>query len=451
MNTDSKFRENETLELKKSTSELKAAIVSIVSILNKHGFGELYFGIRNDGTVEGQGISEKTLRDISQSISENIEPKVYPEIKVVKIEDKNCIYLKFSGDEKPYYAFGRAYIRVGDEDRKLSAKEIENIILEKNIRLLKWEVQFSKKSISQVNERIVKKFVSKANAVGRLDFEYENMEITLRKLGLIEEGHLLNAADVLFCDENLLEIQMAIFAGTDKLTFLDIKQLRGNIFNLLDESELYVKKHIKWKVKFGKLEREEIPEIPVDALREALVNSLCHRDYRIPKSNEIAIFKNRVEIYNPGNFPEGLTPQDFIERGERSVLRNPLLAQTLYLSKDVERWGSGLKRIYESCLKNNVRVEFSTLKTGFLVIFYRQNNPAANTGEGVNEGVNEGVKKLYEYIKNNPGHRTCRISEFLDVPLKTAERWIKKLRDEGLIEFIGSSKTGGYYLIKRER
>ncbi|MCP5106589.1 MAG: ATP-binding protein, partial [bacterium] len=129
MSIKGKFKENETLELKKSTSELKAAVVSIVAILNKHGFGELYFGIKDDGTVVGQGISGKTLRDVSQSIAENVEPKIYPVIDAVKIEDKSCIHVRFEGEEMPYYAFGRAYKRVGDEDRKLSAKEIENTIL----------------------------------------------------------------------------------------------------------------------------------------------------------------------------------------------------------------------------------------------------------------------------------------------------------------------------------
>lgn len=399
-----KFRENETLELKKSTAQLKEAIVSIVSILNKHGFGELYFGIKNDGTIVGQKISEKTLRDISQSIAENIEPKIYSEINVVKIENKSCIYVQFLGREKPYYAFGRAFTRVGDEDRKLSAKEIENIILKKHNKAVSWESQLSDKTIDQLDEEIIKKFVGKANRVGRLEFKHETIETTIRKLDLINNGWLLNAGDVLFCDENPLVVQMAIFAGKDKLTFLDIKQLKGNIFYLLDESELYIKNHINWRVKFGKLEREEIPEIPIDAIREALVNSLCHKDYKIPKSNEVAIFKDRVEIYNPGDFPEGLNPQDFIEGRERSILRNPLISQILYYSKDVERWGSGLKRIYEDCIENDVKVEFKILKTGFLVVFYRKDDESfsarkkeLNEGisegdEGLNEGINEGIK-----------------------------------------------------------
>ena len=124
--------ESETLEFKKSTSELKEGVISIAAILNKHQKGRLYFGIKNDGTVIGQEISEKTLRDISKSISDKIEPKIYPEINKVDIAGKSCIEVQFHGSIVPYYAFGRAYIRVSDEDRQLSAKEIERLILKKN-------------------------------------------------------------------------------------------------------------------------------------------------------------------------------------------------------------------------------------------------------------------------------------------------------------------------------
>ena len=122
------------------------------------------------------------------------------------------------------------------------------------------------------------------------------------------------------------------------------------------------------------MERVEIPEIPMEAIREAIINSLIHRDFKNPKSNEVAIFKDRVEIFNPGEFPEGYKPEDFIEGKEGSMPRNPLIANTLYLSKDIEKWGSGLKRIAETCKNANIKVEFKIRKNGFLVIFYRKND-----------------------------------------------------------------------------
>jgi ATP-dependent DNA helicase RecG len=104
-------KETEILEFKKTTAELKEGVISMSAILNKHGGGELLFDIQKDGTPLGQMISEKTLRDISQAVSNHIEPKIYPKISEVYIDDKPCISVEFTGDEPPYFAYGRAYIR----------------------------------------------------------------------------------------------------------------------------------------------------------------------------------------------------------------------------------------------------------------------------------------------------------------------------------------------------
>lgn len=107
------FTESETLELKKSTSEMKEAVISICAILNKHGNGALYFGIADDGSVTGQQIGKSTLKDISKSISDHLEPKIYPNIKAEKISGKDCITVDFSGKDGLYSAFGRFYLRRG--------------------------------------------------------------------------------------------------------------------------------------------------------------------------------------------------------------------------------------------------------------------------------------------------------------------------------------------------
>ena len=289
-----KMRETETLEYKRSTSELKEAVVSIAAMLNKHGRGEIYFGVRNDGTPVGQDVSEKTLRDVSQAISNNIEPKVYPVVEAVRVGSKDCVGVEFQGTESPYYAYGRVYTRVGDEDRQLSPREIERLILKRSDNRTFWDAQTASSGPDAVNEKELVDFVRRANLAGRLEFGYATRDATLEKLGLMDGGRLRKAGDVLFCDGDHLEVQMAVFAGGDKTTFLDIRQLNGNLFRILRETERYLKTNIRWRVEFGKLEREEIPEVPIGAMREALVNSLCHRDYGNPKGNEIAIFKDRI-------------------------------------------------------------------------------------------------------------------------------------------------------------
>jgi len=450
-----KFKESENRELKKSTSELKEAVVSIAAILNKHQNGVLYFGIRNDGTVIGQTVTGKTLRDISKAISDHIEPRIYPGVEKVEIDSKDCIKVEFHGEEIPYFAYGRSYIRVGDEDRQLSAKELENMFLKKNRDRLAWENRVSGSSIRDVTKGILTQYVSRAQSAGRLDFSFKGVKTTLNKLNLIQGAFLLNACEVLFCDVNPMEVQAAVFAGKDKITFLDIKKFQGTIFYMLENSERYISEHINWGVRFGKIKREEIPEIPIKAVREALVNSFCHRDYTIPKGNEIAIFKDRVEIYNPGAFPEGYTPEDFIKGKERSILRNPLIAETLYKSKEIEKWGSGPKRIHEECRLNDVKVEFETLKSGFLVVFHR--NPAmtkieslsenGGLNEGLSEGLSEGLKTVLMTVEEFPGINAKNISSKLnDRPIKTMERQVTQLIKLGLIERKGSRKTGGYYL-----
>lgn len=103
--------ESERVELKKSTSELKEGVISIVSMLNKHQEGKLYFGIANDGRVIGQTITENTLREVSRVIFDNIEPKIYPEVRKERVKEKDCIVVKFKGNNIPYFAYGRAYMR----------------------------------------------------------------------------------------------------------------------------------------------------------------------------------------------------------------------------------------------------------------------------------------------------------------------------------------------------
>lgn len=196
---------------------------------------------------------------------------------------------------------------------------------------------------------------------------------------------------VLFSESIYAELQMAIFAGTERLTFLDIQRERGTVFELVALAEKYITSNIHWRVKFdGSLQRKEIPEIPIDAIREALFNSFCHKDYGACQSNEVAIYKDRVEIYNPGTFPAGFSPEDFISGNERPVRRNPLITSILYYSKDVESFGTGLKRIADACDEARCRFEFKILKSGFVVVFYRDESIAAQ--DAVQDAIQDAVQ-----------------------------------------------------------
>lgn len=450
-------KENEKLEFKRSSAELKEGIISMVAMLNKHGGGELYFGIRNDGTSAGMDITDKTLRDISQAIANHVEPKIYPNINEVFIDDNACVHIIFSGDETPYYAYGRAYIRVADEDRVMSPSELEAYVLKKNAGRDVWDSEISRKTTDDVDEDILKDYLVRANRAKRIDFTYSTKEDVLHKLNLTNEGNLKNAADVMFTTSSTLEVQMAIFAGTERLTFNDIDRKSGNVLVLVEAAEKYIRNNIRWRVMLdGSLQRKEIPEIPIDAVREALINSYCHRLYTSSQTNEITIFSNRVEIYNPGTFPDGLTPQDFIDGEERSIKRNPLLAQLLYYTKDIESFGTGLRRIVLACEEAGVKVEFKLLKKGFAVVFYRPDAllNGSETLETVSDvsdvsetETNKIAMSILQMAKDNPMVTYNQLAEKLALNRRTIQRHIQKLKADGMLRRVGSERKGFWELI----
>ena len=452
-------KENEKLEFKKTTAELKEGVISMSAILNKHGSGELYFGIRNDGTPMGMDISEKTLRDISQAIAHSLEPKVYPKIMEVFIDEKPCVHVEFTGDESPYFAYGRAYIRVADEDRVLSPAELENFINKKNEWLGVWDGGLSDKTVSDVDEEVLKEYLARANRAGRIDFTYTTRDDVLHKLDLTDGNKLKNAADVLFIGSRMLEVQMAIFAGTERLTFNDIKRFSGSVTSLVEIAETYIKNNIRWRVVLdGSIQRKEIPEIPMDAVREALVNSYCHRLYSSSQNNEITIYSNRVEIYNPGTFPDGMTPQDFLSGRERSVKRNPLLAQLMYYTKDIESFGTGLKRITDACDKAGVKVVFQLLKKGFAVVFYRPGAKFITTeamsdvvlNVATNVVLNKAEQAAHAIITENPMITAEQLAMRLSKSSRTAQRYLDSLLKKNVIRRVGAKKDGRWEVVRSD-
>ena len=207
-------------------------------MLNKHGTGSIYFGVADNSRIIGQSLGKLTLQNITQSIVDNTEPKIFPTIEIVEIDGKSCLIVTASGTNNPYFAYGRSYIRVGESDKSLSVNEIEKHFSAR--KTLRWESELSEKLIDEVNEREIMSFMNKAKTAKRIDFDFIDVKTTLKKLHLVNNLQLNKAAEVLFCDDNAMEIQTAIFAGTDKLTFLDIKQFKGNLFVLRQLAETYV-------------------------------------------------------------------------------------------------------------------------------------------------------------------------------------------------------------------
>jgi ATP-dependent DNA helicase RecG len=171
---------------------------------------------------------------------------------------------------------------------------------------------------------------------------------SLEKLDLLIDGIPTNAAILLFGRDpqkffGHSEIRCARFKGTKPLEFIDMKVFGGNLIDQREDAVEFVKEHIKLHAKIVGLERVETWEYPIDAIREAVTNAICHRDYEECANAQVRIFDDRIEIWGCGALPEPLTVDD-LKQSHRSILRNPLIGKCLFLIKFIEHWGTGTNR-----------------------------------------------------------------------------------------------------------
>ena len=447
--------ESETVEFKKTTGEIEKAMDNIASMLNKHGHGTLYFGVSPNGEVTGQQISASSLDDVAKKIKEAIKPMIFPEIKKETLEGKEVIRVDFSGREIPYSSFGRYYKRVFDRTEEMTPDELKRMMAETD-KSSYWENNLTNFGLESVDIDALKEFYDRAVSCGRLEemakFDAEDL---LAGLGLYEDGKLTNAGFYLFANNKPATLKLAVYVSDERINFSDIGRIEDNIFNLIRKGFSYIKEHINWRVEAGNgTSRIEVPEIPIEAIREIVVNSFAHADYRGISENEIDITPTKVEIYNPGRFPEGLSPEMFARQRIRSMPRNKVILNTLYKSKDVEIFGSGFRKVYALCDKDNVKVEASSEGDGFSFTFYRdtrQDHVPINVPVNVSDN-SSGAKvsteaKVYMLLKEDPTQTRESLAKRTGRTVRTIQRALDRLSGDGKIRRIGSSKTGYWEIL----
>lgn len=366
--------EDECTEFKKSTSELKEGTESIAAILNKHGKGTLFFGVRNDGEVCGQDVSETTLRKISQAIGNSIDPAIYPEIThEVTPDGRDYVKVAFDGDDAPYACNGKFRIRVADEDVLMSPRELRLSFRDSESRINPWDSRVSTKTIEDVDEPTLKRFIERGREKGRIKFEYAGSEDALNRLGLMEGEHLLNAGAALFCPSPIDDLKMGVFASHARTDIIGLQHESGTLFDLVRSAEMFVISNTRSRVDTsGPGASDVYPEIPTKALHEGLMNAYAHRDWEYGGAVMVELFNDAVEIISPGWFIEGQDPEAHLSGEDASsVSRNKLLTQTLYKSGDIESQGTGIKRIKDECDEAAIKVEYVEVPSGTKLIFHR--------------------------------------------------------------------------------
>ena len=434
--------ENELIEYKKSTSEINEAIVDLSAMLNKHCQGTIYFGVKNNGEVCGMDISDSTLRDVSRKIYEQIKPQIYPTVELLTINNKFVVKVRALGNQRPYSSFGRYYKRVADESREITPLELAEMIMSVNYN--NWENQTSDVTIDNVDEEQLRLFHLNSIKSGRMpNIVYNKLEL-LSKLGLVSKDgyHLNNAGKLLFSDVGPIGIKMAVFASDEKETFIDITTLKGNVFNLINVAEKYIKEHMNWEAKIEGLERNEIPEIPIEALREIIINSFAHANYISNSKHEVDIHPGKIAIYNPGNFPDGYIPEDFVNKQLSSKVRNELICDVLFKCNIVETWGTGLRKTYKICKENSISIYYEKENDGFWFFFDRNKN---NMNKNI--VLSELEKVVLNEIEKKPNITRAELTKSTSRNLRSIQRILENLKEKNIIERVGSNKTG-YWKVK---
>src|SRR5574344_1071780 len=432
--------ENEQVAFKRSTLELDEGIKSMASILNKHGSGVLYFGVNNNGDVVGQQCSETTTQNITNRIFESLRTIVYPEIEILNDSIRRYIKVTFSGKSGSYSAFGKYYLRVGDEDKLIAPKKLRTLFSSYDIDNSQWEKLPSNETINDVDEKILKDFYDRGKVSGRISFPYSNKKDVLNWLNLIApNGKLNNAGRVLFSKNKPLKIKMASYATDDRVTFLDMDQEEGNIYELIGKAMDLIKKNVHWRQIISSGPREEKPEIPLLALKEVVINSFCHEIFNNSVTNEIDIYPSKVEIFNPGRVPEGFVPEDFAFRNIKAIQVNPIIANVMFLGHDIEGYGGGFKRVFDICKENNIAYNYQITIQGFSFFFMRE--------EAKIIGIQKPLTKesifyddIMKIMKSRDDLQGKELSELLDVNLRAMQRTLVKMEKEKLIKRKGSGR-----------
>jgi ATP-dependent DNA helicase RecG len=241
--------------------------------------------------------------------------------------------------------------------------------------------------------------------------------------------------------------------------FRDQIVCEGNLFDQYDAILDFCRKHMFLSGTMDQKERIDTLTVPYKVIREAALNILIHRTWwSYGAVLSVAIFDDRVEFANPGAFPPGTSPETFYKRPQSKPI-NKLISEVFFKSGLMEAWGRGIPDIFDLCKENGLPKPEFELANGYVYLTIRfKHSLTPYLSGGVNGGVNDGVnseadmlgeslKQVYYLIQGNPGIKANQLAEKLGRSINTIEKQLSQLKKKSLIEYRGSAKTGGYYVL----
>lgn len=431
--------ESMTTELKREyTDDIKYAVVAFANT----GGGKIYVGINDDGSVYGVGSTDATVLRITNMIRDSIRPDVtmFTECVVETMEGKPVVVLTVQrGTARPYYLAGKGirpegvYVRQSSSSVPASESAILNMIKETSGD--RYE------DARSINQQLT--FEKAENYFAKRNLPFGDQQ--KRTLNIIGPDGTYTNLGMLLSDQCVHTIKMAVFDGSRKSVFRDRKELTGSLLTQLEDAYSYIDQFNRIRAEFEGLERIDKRDYPDEALREALLNAITHRDYSFSGSTLISIFDDRIEFVTIGGLVRGLTFDD-IMLGV-SALRNQNLANVFYRLNLIEAYGTGILKINESYADCAVKPQFEVTDNAFKITLPNSNYAGERKDVATPPKVKGKVdrQEILLRLAEKRGYIVRKdVEGALKVSQATAILILRDMVDKGLLIKEGSGKLQKY-------
>ncbi len=436
-------------EFKKGVPSKAREIAEEVCAFANAAGGMVIFGVDDNNNITGISIDNRQRSAIQDSIN-SITPKLNCRLEEVQLAEGNIFVMEVpSGPLKPYVYSGAIYVRIGPNSQKLSSAEEMREVFQKSDRIFFDEATCPGFVLTKDTDREVYDLFLETSGITRST----PMQQVFANLRLFDaQNQVKNGAVLFFASEPQKQFEKAftrcvLYDGDDKRFIADDKRFKGPLYSQYLESLRWLKGKLNVRYDIegqGSGPRKEIWEIPETVFKEAIVNSLSHRDYYEKGATIlIEVFDNRVEISNPGGLVSAILPEQF---GTKSFSRNPLIFGLFNRMDLLEQVGSGIQRM-KDLMKENELPEPTYFYDGmFSVKLHRKVNWLHKRVKYI-DILSENQMKIMDLIFENPEITKLILSDSINVGATTIDNNIKKLKDLNLLKRIGSDKTGKWIII----
>ncbi|NLC14573.1 MAG: AAA family ATPase [Chloroflexi bacterium] len=439
--------ETSRLELKRAfTEEIKKELVAFA---NTDG-GELIIGLADDGTVVGVENPDQVSAQVTNMLRDAISPDITLISRVeIKFQDnKALVHVTVNrGGKRPYYIAKKGmtsagvYVRQGNTSAPASADAIREMIRETD--------GYSYESNLSFDQKLTFEYCSKVFADRGVLFGKNQMK-TMKMFNL--DGNYTNLA-MLLSDQCFHSIQFACFQGTDIGTFTERQRFTGSILKQLDDAFHALNRYNRTRSEIHGLHRIDSRDYPEEALREALINAIVHRDYDRDVSTNIRVFDDRIEIVSFGGLPPNTTIETFLLG--LSMPRNKNLADIFYRLELIEAFGSGIPKMTDIYQESGQEISFKTSPSGFMIVlpnlnFSKESKTARPEQTALQDEVSsledQRSKLAVDLIQAKGPVSRMELEMVWGISRSTATKWIDQLVNTGVILRVGHGRNTKYTL-----